>query len=124
MLFDFLVECTLLEEIEVKIEAGATVPVGAGNLWTLHVNGASNIGGSRAEMILVSSDGIITEEALHFSFKTLNNDAEYEALLVGLRLVCELGVQHRKAFNGSQLVVSQICKSTRSKLPPWRSTYG
>lgn len=52
--------------------------------------GASNARG-RARMILVNLNGIIAEQALHFSFKSLNNKVKYETLLVGLKLVASLG---------------------------------
>ena len=44
---------------------------------------ASNSQGSGASLILVSSDGFVTEQVLRFNFNTFNNDAEYEALTVG-----------------------------------------
>ena len=45
--------------------------------------------------------------ALSFGFKTLNNEAEYEALLAGLRLAKELKARHLQIFSNSQLVVKQ-----------------
>lgn len=55
-------------------------------------------------MILDSPHDIVIVQALRFSFKTSNNEAEYEALMAGLRLARELGVQHLKILSDSQLV--------------------
>ncbi|GFZ05230.1 hypothetical protein Acr_17g0008020 [Actinidia rufa] len=41
-------------------------------------------------------------------FKATNNEAEYEALLAGLRVVIELGMDSLNAFSDSQLVVNQV----------------
>ncbi|XP_072064426.1 uncharacterized protein [Arachis hypogaea] len=56
-----------------------------GQPWTLFVDGASNPQGSGAGILLESSDGIVIEHSLRFSFKASNNQAEYEALIAGLR---------------------------------------
>ncbi|KAM1838073.1 hypothetical protein ACFX14_019788 [Malus domestica] len=48
------------------------------------------------------------EYALRFKFKASNNEAEYEALLAGLRLAQHLGVKQIDIFSGSQLVVNQV----------------
>ncbi|XP_072084713.1 uncharacterized protein [Arachis hypogaea] len=56
-----------------------------GHPWTLFVDGASNPQGSGAGILLESSDGIVIEHSLRFSFKASNNQAEYEALIAGLR---------------------------------------
>ena len=48
------------------------------------------------------------EYAIHIGFKVANNEAEYEALLAGLRVATELGVDILDAFSDSQLVVNQV----------------
>ena len=45
---------------------------------------------------------------LHFKFSTINSEAEYEALLAGLKVAREIGAQHLKVFSDSQLIVGQI----------------
>ncbi|XP_071740984.1 uncharacterized protein [Rutidosis leptorrhynchoides] len=46
--------------------------------------------------------------ALRFNFKVTNNEAEYEALLAGMRIARELGVKKLQAYVDSQLVANQI----------------
>ncbi|XP_072052199.1 uncharacterized protein [Arachis hypogaea] len=58
--------------------------------WTLFVDGASNPQGSGAGILLESPESIILEHSLRFSFKASNNQAEYEALVAGLRNEADL----------------------------------
>ena len=48
------------------------------------------------------------EHLLTLSFPTSNNQAEYEALLAGLRLAEDLGAREIQIFTYSQLVASQV----------------
>ena len=41
-------------------------------------------------------------------FPTTNNEAKYDALITGLKIVREAGAQHLKIFSDSQLVVRQV----------------
>ncbi|KAI5324012.1 hypothetical protein L3X38_033085 [Prunus dulcis] len=55
-------------------------------VWGLHVDGSANQQGCGAGLVLTTPDGLKIEYALRFDFRTSNNEAEYEALLAGLRL--------------------------------------
>ena len=72
------------------------------------MDGSSNDGGSGAGLILVSLEGHRIHSALRFRFKASNNEAEYEALIVGLELAKEMKVESLNIFGDSQLVVCQI----------------
>lgn len=48
------------------------------------------------------------QQALLFDFKITNNEAEYEALLVGMQLAKALEVKHLQAHSDSLLVVRQF----------------
>ena len=74
--------------------------------WTLYVDSASNDNGFRVGMMLISPEGHKIHCAIRFVFKASNNKAEYEALITGLRLVCELQARNVKIFSDSQLVVN------------------
>lgn len=110
-------ECKLPEGIEVEIEVGSIAPILMGNFWMLHIDKASNIGGSRGGMILVSPNRVVAEQALCVSFKTSNNKIKYEVLLAGLRLAHKLGICHLKAFSDSQQVIGQIREKYEAKAP-------
>lgn len=54
--------------------------------WTLYVDGSSNEKGCGASILLQSPEVMRFEYAIRFNFRTSNDEIEYEALLVGLRM--------------------------------------
>ncbi|GKV37355.1 hypothetical protein SLEP1_g45396 [Rubroshorea leprosula] len=79
-LADFVVECTS-NQMEPSSEA---------ETWILYVDGSSNSKGSGAGAVSTGLNSFRSEHALKFNFEATNNVAEYEALLLGLRLAAEL----------------------------------
>ncbi|KAL0312133.1 UNVERIFIED_CONTAM: hypothetical protein Sradi_5612600 [Sesamum radiatum] len=57
--------------------------------WLLHVDGSSTIQGSGAGIIITSSQGEYLDFAVKFDFKASNNEAEYEALVVDMKIAHE-----------------------------------
>ncbi|KAI5324930.1 hypothetical protein L3X38_034003 [Prunus dulcis] len=84
-------------------------------LWTLFVDGSSNAQGCGAGLVLVSPDKVALEYALRFNFQASNNEAEYEALLAGLRLAKEMDAKQIQIFSDSQLVVHQVNQDFTAK---------
>ena len=84
-LADFVVKFTYQDETE-QAEPVALTPDLQESIptWVLYVDGSSNSQGSGAGIILTTPEGIQMKHALRFGFKASNNEAEYEALLVGL----------------------------------------
>ncbi|XP_074362689.1 uncharacterized protein LOC141702961 [Apium graveolens] len=76
--------------------------------WILHVDGAVNNGGAGAGLVLVSPKGHHLKSAIHFKFYATNNDAEYEALINGLKIALEMGVRNLIVRSDSELVVNQV----------------
>ncbi|KAK3017633.1 hypothetical protein RJ639_003659 [Escallonia herrerae] len=85
-LADFIVECTLPEDPPQLVISEVPDP------WNLYVDGSSAFGSSGARLILISPEGFTIEYALPFGFQASNNEAEYEALLAGIRLALALKV--------------------------------
>ncbi|GFZ10945.1 hypothetical protein Acr_22g0003430 [Actinidia rufa] len=83
--------------------------------WMLFVDGSSNQHGCGAGLVLQTSSSDQMEYAIRIGFKATNNEAEYEALLAGLRVATELGVDSLDAFSDSQLVVNQVQKDYLAK---------
>ena len=54
------------------------------------MDNASNDTGSGAGMMLICLEGHKIHYSVSFGFKVLNNKADYEALIAGMRLVLEL----------------------------------
>ncbi|XP_052182038.1 uncharacterized protein LOC127794822 [Diospyros lotus] len=80
-LADFIVEGTLPEEAD----------EGISQTWTLS-----------------GPDGQAWPYALHFEFNASNNEAEYEALIAGLRLAEQMGVRDLEVYSDSNLIVQQV----------------
>ena len=59
-------------------------------------------------LVLVSPEKITIEKSLRMSFSTTNNEAEYEALLIGIMMVQKIGGKMVKVFSDSKLVVGQV----------------
>ena len=51
------------------------------------IDRASNARGAGIGIVLVSLEGVRVEHSLRLSFRALNNEAEYEALIEGLELL-------------------------------------
>ncbi|GJS08450.1 reverse transcriptase domain-containing protein [Tanacetum coccineum] len=83
--------------------------------WRLYTDGASNSGGSGAGLILIAPDDVEYSYALRLNFSNSNNDAEYGALLAGLRIATEMQVKYIHAFVNYKLVASQVEGSYEAK---------
>ena len=73
--------------------------------WKVYVNGGANHRGSRVGLILISLKRITIEKSLRLGFSATNNEAEYEAALVGMAIVQKMGGKAMKIFSDSRLVV-------------------
>jgi ribonuclease HI len=56
----------------------------------------------------VSPHGVEYELSIWLDFECTHNQAEYEALLVGLETLVELGTPQVEVFGDSKLIVQQI----------------
>jgi len=59
-------------------------------------------------LVLVSLEKITIEKSLRLDFLATNNEAEYEALLVGMAMVRKMGGKALQIFSDSRLVVDQV----------------
>nr|GEY97813.1 reverse transcriptase domain-containing protein [Tanacetum cinerariifolium] len=70
--------------------------------------GSSCVDGSGAGLILTNPKGVEFTYALRFQFAASNNEAEYEALVAGLRIATQMGVKNVQANVDSKLVANQV----------------
>ena len=109
-----MAECTGFQEDPAEDSPRVTSPQ---SLWRIFVDGSSNENGSGAGIILISPEGHRFHSALRFGFKASNNEAEYEALLAGLRVANELKASSVQCFSDSQLVVNQVLGEYQARGP-------
>ena len=76
--------------------------------WEVYVDGAANQQGSGVGLVLVSPEKITIEISLKLGFSAMNNEAEYEALLMGIMMVQKMGGKTMKVYSNSKLVVGQV----------------
>jgi ribonuclease HI len=71
--------------------------------------------GAGAGLLFISPLGKHVRYVLRLHFSASNNVAEYEALVNGLCIVVELGVQCLDARGNSQLVIDQVMKNSHCR---------
>ena len=59
-------------------------------------------------LVLISPEKIIIEKSLRLDFSATNNEAEYEALLMGMAMLQRMSEKSVKVFSNSRLVVGQV----------------
>ena len=77
-------------------------------VWQVYTDGASNKNGSGARVVLRTPEGVDLVRAVAFKFKASNNEAEYEALILGIQLAKICGASKLVAHCDSQLVIGQV----------------
>ena len=63
-------------------------------LWSIHTNGSSNQRSGGAGVVIQTPKGDKIECMIRLDFPTTNNEAEYEALVVGLDLARAAGAEN------------------------------
>ncbi|XP_076960747.1 uncharacterized protein LOC143637186 [Bidens hawaiensis] len=85
------------------------------SIWKLFTEGASNDEGLSVGLRLTDPEGHEFTYAVLLEFKSTNNDEEYEAFLVGLRIARKMGARHLEVYVNSMLVSDQIDGSYEAK---------
>ena len=91
--------------------------------WILNVDGALNIKGTGIRIVLTTPEGSIIEQSFTLGLPTSNNEAEYEAVLAGLRATITFGVMGVKVRCDSSLIINQVMGNTSQETLGWLSTY-
>lgn len=75
----------------------------------------SNAMGAGAGIVIISPEGVKLEHSMRLGFRPSNNEAEYKALLAGLRAALSLEAVDLEVYYDSRLVVSQVKGSFEAK---------
>uniref|UniRef100_A0A2N9II83 Uncharacterized protein n=1 Tax=Fagus sylvatica TaxID=28930 RepID=A0A2N9II83_FAGSY len=99
-LADFIAEFTVTEDepSEEKPDEG----------WEIEIDGSSVKGAGGVGIVFKTPEGHLLKHSTRLQYPTTNNEAEYEALLTGLRIAKELGANRLKIRSDSQLIVGQV----------------
>ena len=96
-LADFIAEFTTPEHEENQEE-----------LWMIHTNGSSTQKRGGAGIVITSPEEDVLKYEVQLKFLVTNNEAEYEAILTGLRIAQALGAKNIVLGSDSQLIVGQV----------------
>jgi ribonuclease HI len=99
------------EWVDTQLPAAPIQP----ELWTMYFDGSLMKTGAGAGLLFISPLGKHLRYVLRLHFPASNNTAEYEALVNGLRITLELGVQRLDAHGDSQLVIDQVMKNSHCR---------
>ena len=74
----------------------------------MYCDESSNQRGCGAGVVIMTPEEAIIEQAIKLGFDASNNEAEYEALLIGLRNALHLDARRLLVFYDSKLVINQL----------------
>jgi ribonuclease HI len=78
------------------------------DMWTIYIDGSSAKAGSGAEIVIKTPENTIIEQSVRFDFQATNNEAAYEALILGLKSLLKLNAEHIRVHTDSKLVACQM----------------
>ena len=110
VLVDFVAEFSPRKEMEVICHVDL-------HPWKVFVDDASSAVGAGVGIVIITLEGIKLEHSFRLGFRASNNVVEYEALLVGLRVVLDMGAQEVEIYLDSRLVVGQVHGSFEARDP-------
>src|SRR4051812_25106272 len=94
--------------------------------WTMHFDGSKREAGAGVGVILTSPQGDKMKYVLRMKFRASNNEAEYEALIHGMRMAKIYGAARLVIYGESNLVVQQTmneCDAHATNMIAYRTLY-
>jgi ribonuclease HI len=93
----------------------------------MYLDGSKRVQGAGAGVVLISPQGDKLKYVLSMSFpQASNNEAEYEALLHGMKMAKACGATRLRIFRDSNLVVQQVmnrCDAISDNMTAYRNLY-
>ena len=83
--------------------------------WKLYFDGSYTSHGSGVGILLVTPQGDYIPKSFKLQFPSTNNIAEYEALIVGLKIAIEWNITDLQIFGDSQLIIKKVLDEYQSK---------
>jgi ribonuclease HI len=83
--------------------------------WKMYFDGSLNLQGAGTDVLFISPHGDHLKYVLQIHYKASNNDAEYEALIRGLRIAVSLGIKRLITYDDSKVIIDQVNKACNVK---------
>ena len=84
-------------------------------IWTIQTNESATKKVGEVGVVLIPPEGETLKYVVRLQFPTTNNEAEYEALLIGLSLAKALGAKSLIVQADSQLIIGKVKGDYESK---------
>jgi ribonuclease HI len=78
------------------------------SVWKMFFDGASSKDGAGTRMVFVSPVQETISLSYKLEFEATNNVAEYEALVLGLRVAKDMGIKEISVFGDAEMIIQQI----------------
>ena len=98
-LADFVAEWTELQH---------PLPEAIFDHWKMYFDGSLKLRGAGAGVLFISPEGKQLKYVLQIMWPATNNEAEYEALIHGLRVAITLGIKRLMVYRDSLVVINQV----------------
>ena len=106
VLADFIAEWTVVQMPPAVVDQ---------EYWMMYFDGSLMKKGTSVGLVFISPLGVCMRYMVRLHFPS-NNVAEYEALINGLRIAIELGIQRLDVRGDSQLVINQVMKESSCQI--------
>jgi ribonuclease HI len=100
-LVDFMAEWTKIQQLALDAVL---------DHWKMYFDGSLKLGGAGVGIIFISLEGKQLKYVLQILWQVTNNEAEYEALIHGLRIATSLGIKRLLVYDDSAVVINQVNK--------------
>jgi ribonuclease HI len=91
------------------------------SMWNMFFDGASSKEGASAGVVFVSPFQEAIPLSYKLEFEATNNVAEYEALVLGLRVAKDMGIEELAVFGDDELIVHQVKNIYQAKHPRFKT---
>jgi ribonuclease HI len=88
--------------------------------WKLFFDGSAYREGQGVRVVLVSPRGAVFETSARLEYFCTNNQADYEAIFLGMQILSSMGVKHVEAFNDSLLLMQQVSDQIEENCLLWK----
>jgi ribonuclease HI len=109
------------------LELQSAGPPDLSSVWTMYFDSSKKIQGAGAGVVLISPQGDKFKYVLRMSFpQASNNEAEYEALLHGMKMAKACRATRLKIFGYSNLIVQQVmnkCEAISDNMTAYINLY-
>ncbi|XP_072054313.1 uncharacterized protein [Arachis hypogaea] len=100
----------LVDNLKYLNDQGANIVDVDVNYWKLYFDGSKHKDGAGVGILIISPEGIPSEFLFGLKYPCSNNVAEYEPLILGLKILINKGTLEVQILGDSQLVLKQLSK--------------